>query len=231
MPRFGYFSAQELAPNLWEIKAQWSNKLGRRMTVIRLGDKRLVVHNPIELAPKEISWLESLGTVSSIVAPNIFHCSDAGWMAKEFPEATLFVPAKKIATFRKKGFNPKDLNVDFRDCPELLCIPMQGAWVEEAAFLHKPSRTLILCDLAFNMADLFTGFEKVVMKWNKVGGRFGPSRLTRLLFANDPRQLASSYRRLLGLDFDRVVVNHGDVLQTGGRARLEESVNEIFGSP
>jgi hypothetical protein len=79
------------------------------------------------------------------------------------------------------------------------------------------------------MADVFTGFERSFMRWNKVGGRFGPSRLTKWVFAKDRKKLRDSYHNLLETDFDRVIVNHGDILETGGRERLRTSVAEIFG--
>jgi|GEM_PF-5213146 len=63
-----------------------------------------------------------------------------------------------------------------------------------------------------------------------VGGRFGPSRLTRILFTRNREKLVSSYRKLLELDFDRVIVNHGNVLPSGGKELLAESVREIFGT-
>jgi hypothetical protein len=106
---------------------------------------------------------------------------------------------------------------------------MSGTRVDESAFLHHPSRTLILCDLAMNMEDVFTGIQGAFMRWNKVGGRFGVTRLTKYLFTKDAKALVGSYHRLLERDFDRVIVNHGAVLQSGGKDALRESVAEIFG--
>ncbi len=228
---FSYLPPRLVAPEIWELAGDWKNKLGRRMTVIRLKDHRLVLHSSIRLHPKDLDWLRSLGSPAIIIAPNSFHTSDAGWMAHRFPAAELFVPASKFTEFREKGFRPKDVNSEFPQAisSELECIPIEGTRISEAAFLHHPTRTLILCDLAFNMADVFTGLERVLMRWNRVGGRFGPSRLTKLIFAKDRAQLLNSYRKLLTLDFDRVIVNHGDVLESGGHALLRAGVDEIFG--
>ncbi|PWU16589.1 MAG: hypothetical protein C5B49_10395 [Bdellovibrio sp.] len=228
---FGYKPPRSVAENLWEISGEWKNKFGRRMTVIKLQDERLIIHNAIRLQSTDINWLKSLGKPSFIVAPNVFHCSDAGWMAGKFPDAELFVPAPKMASFKNQGHNSKDVNLDFPSAlsDEFQCIPIKGMRINEAAFLHRPSRTLILCDSAFNMGDVFTGFERAFMKWNKIGGRFGPSRLTKWVFANDRKKLHLSYQEILQLDFDRVIVNHGDILESGGRDRLRSGVTEIFG--
>ena len=230
--RYGYSPPRQVAEALWEIRGEWSNKFGRRMTIIRLRDGRLLIHSSICLREGDLGWLRSIGTPAFIVAPNRFHCSNAGWMSERFPGAELYVPNSQLAAFRKKGLKAKDVNEEFPRHleAEILCIPMHGTRVEEAAFVHIPSRTLVLCDLAFNMPDVFTGFERVVMRWNQVGGQFGPSKLTRWLFTKDRSRLVESYRRLLEQPFDRVIVNHGEVLEAGGRELLRSGVVRIFGT-
>jgi len=227
--QYGYSAPRQLHENLWELSGQWSNKLGRRMTVIRLADGRVIIHNAFELKDAELRWLSELGKVAYIIAPNIFHCSDAGWMKARFPSADLYVPRKKFISFEGEGHLPNDVGC-FPDLGELKGIPMDGTKIEESAFFHFPSRTLILCDLAFNMADEFRGIGRLIMKWNKVGGRFGPSRLTKLLFTRNKESLLASNRKLLEHYFDRVIVNHGEILESGGKERLKSGVEEIFGS-
>lgn len=229
---FEYQSPRKVDDNLWEVRGSWRNKLGRRMTVVRLRDKRLILHSSIRLKPKDMDWLAALGEPAFIIAPNIFHCSDAGWMAEKFPTAEVFVPKKKIPFFKGLGLRPKDLHLEFPTAlsSEVKCLPMHGTRIEEAAFLHIPTRTLILCDLAFNMGPVFSGLEKILMNWNRVGGQFGPSRLTKILFATDRNKLIASYQDLLKEDFDRVIVNHGEILDSGGHAQLKEGVQRIFGS-
>lgn len=219
-----------LAENLWEVRGEWSNKFGRRMTVVRLTDGRVALHSSIRLMGKDLDWLRGLGKIAFVIAPNVFHCSDAGWAAKEFPQAQLYCPKEKLKFFEEQGLKPKDVNTEFPALAELECIPTRGTRVHEAAFVHVASRTLILCDLAFHMAEVFTGLEKVIMKWNKVGGRFGPSRLTKLVFTKDTKALLDSYREILRQDFDRVVVNHGEVLESGGREKLRAGIAEVFGA-
>jgi hypothetical protein len=233
MKTFPYAKPNALGPNVWELRGEWSNALGRRMTVFRLSSGEVYVHNAIALEPAEVAWLAALGPVRGIIAPNKFHCSDAPWMAKEFPEARLFVPSLKVVEFERAGLVPVDVAQGFPKelAGELECVPMLGTRIAESAFLHHPSRTLVLCDLAMNMEDVFTGAQGAFMRWNKVGGRFGVTRLTKYLFASDKKALVASYRRLLERDFDRIVVNHGAVLETGGREALEASVSELFGAP
>ena len=201
------------------------------MTIIRLRDGRLILHSSIKLQQKDLDWLTSIGKPAFIIAPNTFHCSDAGWFAERYPDAELLVPKSKISYFQQLKLNPKDLNLDFSAAisNEVKCIPMLGAKIEEAALIHIPSATLILCDLAFNMGNVFSGLEKCIMSWNKVGGQFGPSRLTKFIFTKDKRALIESYKKLLNEKFDRIIVNHGDILESDGKAQLRAGIERIFG--
>jgi hypothetical protein len=229
---YSYGKPVLLAPDLWEVRGEWSNAFGRRMTVVRYSNGDVFVHNAIRLNPPDLEWLRNLGPVRGIIAPNKFHSSDAPFMSREFPDATLFVPRAKLAEFKGAGLTPHDVATDFQPAygGELECLPMCGTRVDESAFIHHPSRTLILCDLAMNMEDVFTGLNRKFMHWNKVGGRFGVTRLTRWMFTSDKKALVMSYGRLLEHDFDRVIVNHGAVLEANGKALLKASVEETFGT-
>ena len=60
-------------------------------------------------------------------------------------------------------------------------------------------------------------------------GTFGPSRIMKLLMTADRAALFRSLERLLALDFDRVIVGHGRILETGGRERLRASFASRYG--
>ena len=230
MKAHSYAEPRALADNLWEMRGEWSNKLGRRMTVVRLGSGDVYVHNAFRLAPADLAWLQALGPIRGVIAPNKFHCSDAGWLVGECPGAELYAPASKLTHFKTLGLEPKALSAFPAALgSEFECLAMRGTRIDESAFIHHPSRTLILCDLAMNMENVFSGLEGAFMRWNRVGGRFGVTRLTKYLFTKDAKALVASYRTLLERDFDRVVVNHGAVLETGGQEQLRASVSEIFG--
>lgn len=151
-------------------------------------------------------------------------------MKTQFPDAKLFVPGRKLADFKNAGYDAVDTELEFPEelANELLYLPSRGTSIQEAIFLHRPSRTLILTDLAFNMPDVYHGFEKVVMGWNKVGGRFGPTRALKWIFTKDKTALLDTYRQILALDFERIIVNHGNILEQNGRDVLRSSVKEIF---
>jgi len=91
----------------------------------------------------------------------------------------------------------------------------------EVAFFHRASRTLILCDLAFNFGPGTAWPTRWLMRVIRSYGRFGPSTLDPWLI-RDRAAARASLERILAWDFDRVVVAHGDVLEGGGREALRE---------
>jgi hypothetical protein len=92
----------------------------------------------------------------------------------------------------------------------------------EVVFLHRASRTLLLCDLAFNFGPKAHPATRALMRLIRSYGRFGPSRLDPLLI-RDREAARASLERILAWDFDRVVMAHGDdVVESGGRAALRE---------
>ena len=52
-------------------------------------------------------------------------------------------------------------------------------------------------------------------------GRFGPHRIVRFAI-RDRAAARRSLERILAWDFERVVVSHGEVLETGGKRAVEE---------
>jgi hypothetical protein len=91
--------------------------------------------------------------------------------------------------------------------------------LNEVVFLHRRTRTLVLTDLAFNVPPDGMSGARVFYWVVGAAGRFGPHRMVRA-FIGDRRAARESVDRLLRWDFDRVIVSHGDVLETGGRDRL-----------
>ena len=94
--------------------------------------------------------------------------------------------------------------------------------MHETVFLHRPSRTLIATDLVFNQrSDDFSGGVRWLMRLNGAVDRFGPTRLFRHVFTGDRRALAQSLEPVFAWDFDRVIMSHGHILETGGKQALQ----------
>ena len=97
----------------------------------------------------------------------------------------------------------------------------------ENLFFHRATRTLIVTDLVFNMQNEVTGGMKIFFKLNRVYKRFGPSRIFRYFFVDEPKVAAESLRELMHWDFDRVIMSHGEILNTGGKTAIQRGFAEI----
>jgi hypothetical protein len=211
--------------NLWAADAPLvvrGLELGTRTTLARLAEGGLLVHSPGPLAGGLRAEVEKLGPVRAIVAPNqLHHLFLADWAAA-FPGARLF-GAPGVAA-KQPGLR---FEAELGDVPPPLWAAdldqhlVRGApSMNEVAFLHRATRTLLLADLAFNVRRSDSLFTRAFMRLNGAWGRFGPSRLMRHVVTRDRDALRASLERILAWDFDRVVVTHGDVLESGGREAL-----------
>jgi hypothetical protein len=85
---------------------------------------------------------------------------------------------------------------------------------------HRPSRTLVVTDLCFNVQRSPSRVARAFFRANGMWRRFGPSRMIRLVAVSDRAALRHSLEQILGWDFERIVPGHGDVLERGGPAAL-----------
>jgi len=196
-------------------------EVGTRMTVIRLSGERLLLHSPVELDPELRRELDSLGRVCFAVAPNRVHHLYAGKVAEAYPEARLWVAPgleRKRPDLRFVAVLGDDAPAEWRGAVEQVFFRGRP-YENEVVFFHRASRTLILCDLAFNFGPSAAAPTRWLMRLLRSYGRFGPSKLDPWLI-RDRRAARASLERILDWDFDRVVVAHGDVLERGGREAL-----------
>jgi hypothetical protein len=180
------------------------------MTILRTKAGELVIHNPIRLEDRAYAQLETLGLVAHIVAPNRYHDSDGKYWRARFPLAKFYPPGSIGRLW------PHELR------KEVDALPVAGLrLLDEAVFFHRVSKTLVVTDLVFNMQVNLRGAEKQLYVLNKIYQRFGPSRLFRYFFVRNRHDFAKSLDKILRWDFERVIMNHGTILERDGpRAML-----------
>ena len=192
-------------------------ELGTRMTVIRLRDSSLLLHSPISLSDPLRAQLDELGPVRYVIAPNRFHHLFVSEYTAAYPKSELYVapglPEKR-----------KDLTIH-----GVLPGDAPGAWIGELEYvffdgfplanevvcLHEASRTLLVCDLAFNIGSEAPWLTRFAFRLWGCYDDFGPTRFERLMI-RDKRAARRSLEQILALDFDRIIVTHGKILEHGG---------------
>lgn len=216
---------RELAPGLWCADARVGLGGGvefpARMTVVRLPDGTLWVHSPLELSDALSREIEALGPVRHLVAPNLFHHLFLVAAAERWPDARVWAPEgleKKQKALRIDA--RLDAAADWDGAFETL--PIEGARsISEWVFFHRPTRTLIVTDLVFNVDDSPRGMTRLMLRLTGALGRLARSRVWTML-VRDRGAFGASVRRLLELDFERVVPAHGAVLEQDAKAALTE---------
>jgi len=215
---------RNLAPNLWVADRPLKlavGDIGARMTVIRLADGSVFVHSPVRLDEDTRRALDGCGSVRCIVAPSKVHHFFVGDYIDAYPAARVYGAPGLAAKRRDLRF---DATLSDEAAPEWLgeveSHLFRGApYLNEVVFFHPATRTLLLTDLAFNVAAHQTAGARLFYWLVGAAGRFGPHRLVRLTI-RDRRAARQSVERILRWSFDRVIVSHGDVLETGGYERF-----------
>lgn len=216
----------KLADGLWVADAPlrfFGLHLGTRMTVVRRPDGGLIVHSPIQLDAGLGSQVDPLGPVRCIIAPNRYHHLFAGEWSAAYPGAHV-VGARGLETKRK------DLRFDamLGDEPDaswadtLQHVVMHGSLLGETVFFHPPSRTVVSSDLVENFATSDHWPTRWYLKASRIHGKPGVGLPLRLMY-RDHTKVRAAIDRLLAWDFDRVVIAHGDVIETNGRDVVRDS--------
>lgn len=205
--------------------------LGARMTVVRLADGSLVLHSPIRPTKDLIDEVGALGRVAAIVAPNRFHHMFAAPWQEAFPGTPLFVAPgleTKRADLAIKGVlsdTPEPTWQGSLEQAVLHGIPLTN----EVVFFHRASRTLIVTDLAFHIGPDHPALTRLLFRLSGAYGRLAPTFLERFL-VRDRASFRAVIERILEWPFERVIVAHGTVLDSGGRRALGQGYAWLLGA-
>lgn len=213
-----------LDEDLWVVRRPLKlivGDVGARMTVVRLPDGGLLIHSPVGLDTDTRRALDALGPVRWVLGPCKVHHFYLADFAAAYPEAALLAAP---------GLPEKRRDLRFAHVlTDDLVLPFGGAithhvfagapLMNEVVLLHRPTRTLVLTDLAFNLPPGARDEARLFHRLVGATGRFGPHRVVRLGI-RDRTAAARSLRTILGWEFERVIVSHGEVLERGGPAAL-----------
>ena len=191
-------------------------EVGTRMTVLQL-DGGLLLHSPLDV-PAEA--LGELGEARWVLAPNKLHHLFVGpWLERGAEGWAAPGLAKKRSDLSFAGEVTEDTQ-PFGD--EVQLIPTRSfPFANEVALLHRPSRTLVLTDLVFNIPSTAPWLTRTAM-WCACGHPGCRSTILERTLMN--RAIAGDeIAGLLELDFDRLVMSHGEVVETDGKAALENA--------
>lgn len=198
---------------------------GNRMTCIKMEDDSIWLHSMTKFDDLTYEKIETIGKIKYLVVPSLMHnLFVMDWKEKN-PATKILAPAKikKVnSDIVLDEVSVPELNQLFNE--EILCIPLRGIPVlKEFAFIHHSSKTLILTDLAFNFGDDVTGWDKYFLKLYGAYNKFGPTITIRALI-KDKAALRESLKKIASYEFDRIIMSHGKIVESGGK----EIFNKAF---
>ncbi|MFC6824746.1 DUF4336 domain-containing protein [Halopelagius fulvigenes] len=223
----------ELAPDLFVLSEPLSFhgfEIGRNMVVVRLPDGDLFVNSPAGLTPDRVAALNDLGTVRYVTPSSKLH----GHLHMEeyeraFPDAELFAAPgldrrrADLAFDGLLGGSPDPRWADSVDQTAFL----GHRWLTEIEFFHRPTGTLILGDVCYNLGpDAPLKTRLAARLFGMFGGVSVPLDL-RYTVKNEAAA-RRSVERILAWDFERVVVGHGRVVERDAKRRVREAFEWLY---
>lgn len=198
---------------------------GRNVTLLRLKDGRLVIHSTAPFLETDVAAIARFGKPSWLVEATRMHDTFAEQARAAFPDLPYLVPA---GFAKASGVPTKPLLPSPPDWSgEIDVLPIAGLRaLEEHAFYHRRSRTLVVADLLFQFPADTKGwprtFVRCVMRLPHLRGM---SAFFRMMI-RDRKKFEASMKTLLQWDFTQIVLAHREPVREEARAMLEQALGD-----
>ena len=182
-----------------------------------------MIYSPVALDGAHIEQIKRIGSVSAIVAPNLYHHMFLRSCMAAFPAARVLVPeglAAKIGPIAGSEVMTEDL--DLGASGDIAHHIFVGHKLREVVLFHRPTGTLLTADLLYNLqCDSFAA-EK--MFFRLIGSYGSPSVPFYHRFAvEDAASVRGLIEAVKGWRVRRIVMSHGRIVAS-------DNAGEIFAS-
>ncbi|MFC2966582.1 DUF4336 domain-containing protein [Acidimangrovimonas pyrenivorans] len=207
-----------------------------RMSVLRLNSGEVMLHSPCEIPPTLAEEIAAIGPVAHIVAPGNYHYLHVPSAQAAFPEAkTWLCPGieTKRPDIRHDGLLGDSPPPAWAD--EVEQVLVRGSrWMWEVAMYDRVSRTLLLVDLIENFTDATPHASAMLKFWFKwvfgMWNRPRPAPEYRMGW-RDRAAAADSLGRILDWPFERIVLSHGDLIESEAHDRARAAWRGVLERP
>jgi len=201
---------QKLADNLWTVEGTMpTNTAPRVMTIARLKDGRLLIHNAIALEESMMTEIEAFGTPACLVVPNGYHRQDAKIYKDRYPKMDVVTPT--AATKRVEQVVP--VTGDYAAAPSddsVRLVYLQGCKGTEGILEVKSAdgTTLVFNDAISNIPER----KGVIGFLMAPTGKPSVPRISRWMIVKDKPAFTQHVSSLATPELRRVVVSHGEMI-------------------
>lgn len=174
----------------------------------------------------EMDQLRTLPNVTDVVAPNLFHCTGIPQASRLFPDARRWgAPGVKKEKPKILWTDELELN-HWSYQKELPMVILQGMpKVNEVIFLHPESKSLIVTDLCFNMKNVRGIGAWIILHLFGTYQKLAVSKFF-MRFVDDRVAFEQSLKEVMALDFDNVIMSHGENIIGDGKVKLLFALRE-----
>ena len=218
----------ELATDLFILSEPLSFhgfQIGRNMVVVRLPNDDLFVNSPARLTPARIEALETLGTVRYVTPSSKLH----GHLYMEDYERVF----SEVELFAAPGLDRRRTDLAFDgllgSAPDPRWADSIGQtaflghwWLTEIEFFHRPSKTLILGDICYNIGSDAPLKTQLAARLVGMYSDLTVPLDIRHTMKNDAAG-RQSVERILDWEFERVIVGHGGIVERDAKHRVREA--------
>lgn len=202
---------KKVADGVWVVEGMLAfPPLPIRATILELPEG-LVIISPVEFSDADAAAIDALGKVVAIVAPSALHHLFMVAAQRRWPNAKALVSplvAGKQPTLQVAG----TLDQPWPFGPELELLLVEGMpTVQEWLFFHRPSKTLIVTDLVFNIRA-YPGFVSALFA--RAFGTYKRLAASRLFvsFIKDRAAVLRSLERAVAFDTVTLIPAHGEIV-------------------
>jgi hypothetical protein len=204
-----------------------------RSTLLSLAGGELMVISPLRMDDELAARVSALGRVTHLVSPNKFHHLFVGDAAARWPDAQVHLAPGLPQKLRKLGREvPPHRVLPEGIPPDVTAVVVEGVpALGETLFFHAASRTLVVTDLVFHVLGRTQGaLTGLILRMVGAHQQLAQGLELRLL-VRDREAARHSLERIMALDFTRLVMAHGAVVDVDAKERLRAALRYMLAAP
>ncbi|HEX6271414.1 MAG TPA: hypothetical protein VFZ53_00170 [Polyangiaceae bacterium] len=212
--------------NAWSVQGTMPNpSIHRRMTVARLANGGLVIHNAIALDDASMKELEAFGEPAYLLVPNGFHRQDAFIFKQRYPKLRVLSPrgaTKKVSDVVAVDGSYDDLPPD----PRVKLFHLRGLKDREGALFVETDTgsNVTFCDVVMNVPKRGGAFGFFLAPT----GRPAVPRISRWITIADRAAFRAHLEEIASAtDLRAVLVGHGSNITADPRQTLQGLAAEL----
>lgn len=217
---------KQVAENVWMLRYPLpilGNDFGRNVTIIRLQSGKLVIHSTAPFTAADIEKIRQLGDPGWLLDATLFHDSFAKEGCRSFERVPYLAPPgfREVAEVQTRPLCPAPNEWN----GELDVFPLAGMpKVQEHVLYHRASRTLIVCDFFFSFRHGGSTWMRFALRYLlRLKNGVGMSGFFRFMI-KDRAAFVESVRPIVSLDFERIIVGHGDPIEHDAKRVFREEL-------